>query len=105
MLITWALGNFSTVDELKEGIKKVKVFGYEQPQFKAIPPLHLNYTDANGNSVVVEYNDGKLEVYDNPYGILTNAPSFPWQVANLRNYIYMDVMPVSPSSTRRAFFE
>ena len=28
--------------------------------------------------------DGVMNVHDNPFGILTNEPSFPWQLANLR---------------------
>lgn len=43
--------------------------------------------DKKGNKLVLEPKDGKLVAYDNPYGVLTNAPEFPWHITNLKNYI------------------
>ena len=36
-------------------------------------------------------------IYDNPLGIMTNAPRFPWQLTNLRQYVGMSSeMPDPP---------
>jgi len=35
-------------------------------------------------------------VFDNPIGVLTNPPSFDWQQTNLRNYINLTAVNVSP---------
>jgi choloylglycine hydrolase len=86
---TWILGNFSSVDEVKIAITKVKVFGLYVPQMGIVPPSHIIVYDAKGGCIVVEYENGEPRIYDNPLGIMTNAPNFPWMVTNLRNYIGM----------------
>lgn len=89
LLGTWILGNFSTVEEVKEAIKKVRVFGMDIPQMGGVPPFHFAVYDAGGGAIVIEYDDGVLHVYDNPLGIMTNAPNFPWMMTNLRSYVGM----------------
>jgi choloylglycine hydrolase len=85
----WLLGNFSTVEEVKREVPKVKVFGYTDPGTSLSPTVHFVVYDAAGGCAVIEYEDGQCRIYDNPLGIMTNAPSFPWQLANLRQYIGM----------------
>jgi len=89
MFGAWVLGNFATVDELKQAIKGVKIFGYVVPALHMAPPGHGVIYDANGKCVVMEIGDGKVELYDNPLGVLTNAPNFPWHLNHLRQYIGM----------------
>lgn len=50
---------------------------------------HFFFMDASGATVVLEPKDGKLLAYENPYGVLTNTPEFPWHVTNLKNYIHL----------------
>jgi len=52
--------------------------------------LHVALHDAGGKNLVIEFIDGKANVYDNPLGVMTNRPDFPWQINNLRNYINLD---------------
>jgi choloylglycine hydrolase len=85
----WILGNFSTVDELKSAVAEIKVFGYVVPALHMAPPGHGIIYDASGKSVVMEFGDDKVHLYDNPLGILTNAPDFPWHVNHLRQFIGM----------------
>jgi choloylglycine hydrolase len=85
----WILGNFSTVDELKQAVAEVKIFGYVVPALGMAPPAHGIIYDASGKSVVMEFGDGRINLYDNPIGILTNAPNFPWHVNHLRQFIGM----------------
>ncbi len=86
-VITWALSNFSTVDEVREGLAGIKVGSVEFAAWKAVPPLHYVIHDASGNSLVIEYVGGKLNLYDNAIGVITNAPEFSWHQTNLRNYL------------------
>jgi penicillin V acylase-like amidase (Ntn superfamily) len=44
-----------------------------------------------GNSIVVEFTDGKVNIYDNPVGVMTNGPFFPWHLTNLQNYTFSNV--------------
>lgn len=89
MFTDWVLGNFANIQELKAGISKVKVFKYTDNINKMSPTLHFAIFDADGGSIVVEYENGECNVYENPLGIMTNAPRFPWHIANLRQYLAM----------------
>jgi len=91
MFCDWALGNFSTVEEVRNALPSVKVFiNYTDPTSKIDPTVHFIVYDAAGGCIVIEYNYGTYNVYDNPLGIMTNAPKFPWHVTNLRNFIGMN---------------
>ncbi len=51
--------------------------------------MHFFFTDNQGNGLVLEPKNGVLMAYDNPYGVLTNAPEFPWHTTNLKNYLHL----------------
>ncbi|MDD3471617.1 MAG: choloylglycine hydrolase family protein [Syntrophaceae bacterium] len=89
MMGPWLLGNFATVDEVKKAISEVKLFGYVVPALGMSPPGHAIIYDAQGKCIVLEVDEGRVHIYDNPLGILTNAPNFPWHVAHLRQFIGM----------------
>lgn len=86
-LVSWVLGNFSTVAEVRAGLAQVKVAGVELKDWGFIPPLHYIAVDANGDKVVIEYLKGKLYLYDAPLNTITNSPSYDWHTVNARNYI------------------
>jgi choloylglycine hydrolase len=94
LLGSWILGNFASVEEVRKQIEKVRVFGFYMAKMGMVVPLHAAVQDAAGGSIVIEYNNGKLQVFDNPLGVMTNAPDFPWMVTNARNYIGMS--PLNP---------
>lgn len=96
MFSDWVLGNFATVDELKAQVGKVKVFDYIDAAKKMNLTVHFAVYDAKGGSIVVEYENGLCNIYENPLGIMTNAPRFPWQIANLRQYLGMKPELPSP---------
>lgn len=88
----WILGRFETVAEVKKALPEVLVWGRELPALGGIPVLHLAVHDASGNSLVAEWIDGELHIYDNPLGVMTNEPPLPGQWANLRNYANLSPM-------------
>lgn len=85
-LVNWALSQFESVDQVREALNKVTVYGLDIPK-AGVQPLHWSIRDAKGGSIVIEYVKGQLVVYDNPVGVLTNAPNFDWHMTNLRNHI------------------
>lgn len=87
MVPDWILGRFETVAEVKAALPDVLVWGKELAGLGGVPVLHLAVHDAQGNSMVAEWIDGKLNIYDNPLGVMTNEPPLPGQWANLRNYV------------------
>ncbi|MBN9044806.1 MAG: choloylglycine hydrolase family protein [Rhizobiales bacterium] len=94
--LSWALTSFSTVEEVKQAIKSISVIDVKQADMGFVPPVHYTLHDATGASIVVEPIDGKLKVYDNPVGVMTNAPSFDWHLTNLRNYVKLTPDNVPP---------
>jgi len=88
----WILGSFQTVAEVKKALPEVLVWGRELPGLGSAPVLHLAVHDAQGNSMVAEWIDGKLNIYDNPLGVMTNEPPLPHHWANLRNYVNLSPM-------------
>ena len=60
------------------------------------PPFHYIVFDNTGASIVIEPIDGKLKVFDNRLGVLTNSPAFDWHITNLRNYIALNPRNVPP---------
>jgi len=95
----WILVQFETVAEVRAAITAGQVviaptvlegWGPEAP------PLHYAVYDKTGACIVIEPVDGKLKVYDNPLGVLTNSPTFDWHLTNLRNYIALNPRNVPP---------
>lgn len=94
----WILGNFSSVLEIKKALAKINIFGKPisiSGHKNLMFPLHAIITDAKGRSIVVEFVKGKMHVYDNKLGVLTNSPTFDWQLTNLKNYA--NLSPYAPA--------
>jgi penicillin V acylase-like amidase (Ntn superfamily) len=90
----WVLGNFKTVEEVKEAMRngQTEFWVPVSPLDPEAPlPLHYAINDKSGNSIVVEFTDGKVNIYDNPVGVMTNGPFFPWHLTNLQNYTFSNV--------------
>jgi choloylglycine hydrolase len=93
---SWILGNFKTAEEIKQAIKKVRIWGSVVPELGIVPPMHVAVHDAEGNNIVIEFIEGRVNVYDNPIGVMTNAPAFDWHLTNLRNYVNIDSRDAKP---------
>ncbi len=92
----WVLGQFATVAEVRDALPGVKVWADNSLQSGPTPPtIHFVFTDRSGASIVVEFVNGQRHIYDNVAGVLTNAPTYDWQVLNLRNYLNLSTMAVS----------
>ncbi len=100
-LAPWELGsyileNFANVAEVKANIGSVIVPSVVFKGWGFAPEVHYIVHDPTGSSIVLEYVDGKLNVYDNPLGVITNSPGFDWQMNNLRNYVNFSMTNVPP---------
>lgn len=84
--VTYALTNYSSVEELKERANKDTAIANTDSDSNF--PQHYVFQDSTGASVVVEPSlDGEYEIYDNPVGVFTNSPKFDWHLVNLENYL------------------
>jgi choloylglycine hydrolase len=84
---SYLLDNFATVDEIKKNVLDIIVADVVFAAWKFVPPVHYVATDATGKTIVIEYVGGKLDIHDDPLGVITNSPAFDWHMANLRNYV------------------
>ena len=92
----WILTNLASTDEVRKELPKVVVVDVPLKEFANMsPPIHFIITDAQGKTLVVEYAKGQLNMYDNPIGVLTNSPEFPWHLTNLRNYVGLQASSVN----------
>jgi len=92
----WVLGNFASVDEVRDALGSVRVWGEFVPQLGSFSPLHFAIHDASGKSLVVEYVGGQMHAYDNTVGVLTNSPTYDWHMQNLRNYVNLTAVNSAP---------
>ena len=75
------------VREVIEQARKLIIVKGEGEAAEMSSSMHFFFMDTKGEKVVLEPKDGKLACYENPYGVLTNSPEFPWHTTNLKNYI------------------
>jgi len=92
----WLLGNFATVEGVKANFDKVALVPTVVDAIGMPAPVHFVVHDASGKSVVIEPVNKTLKIYDDPLGVLTNAPTFDWHMTNLRNYVNLTVDNVPP---------
>lgn len=84
----YALGNCATIAEVRDLLEN-KAFLYIPQKLKDLLQLHYAFMDRSGRSIVVEYVGEAVQIYDNPVGVMTNAPAFPWHLENLNNYTHL----------------
>jgi len=96
-LPNFLLTQFATVNEVKSAMNRIVVVGTPLESWgNKTPPFHYIVYDKTGASVVIEPINGKLALYDNNLGVLTNSPNFDWHMTNLRQYINLTTKNPSP---------
>lgn len=82
-LVPMILGSCKNIDEVIEKVRSVVVVAID-PRASTV---HWRFADTSGRQVVLEITDGQARFYENRLGVLTNSPSFEWQMTNLNNYV------------------
>lgn len=84
--IPWVLGQCERVEEAEILLSRLQLT--EVPFSEALPPSPLHWMIADRErSVVVESAADGLHVYENPVGVLTNNPPFPFHLDHLKQYL------------------
>lgn len=92
----WMLGNFATINQVKAALANVRIVNTPLAELHNSKfPLHFFIFDKTGKAIVIEPLDGKLKVYDDPVGAITNSPPFTWHLINLNNYINLSASNVA----------
>ena len=88
-------------DSVSDAVKLLTNVNITPDSFSdALPasPLHWLIADKSSAVTVESVSDG-LKIYENPFGVMTNEPPFPYHTANIANY-----MPLCPSVPENRIF-
>ncbi len=96
-LFTYLLRKYEKVDEIRRFFSKAVLVNEPFSSSLPLAPLHYIFVDSQECLVLEQDKDG-LHLYENPYGVLTNSPSFFYQVENLRK-----LRGVGPSAPKDNF--
>lgn len=87
-IIPWVLGQCSNVQEARGLLEKTNIIKLAYNKELPLTALHFMISDKYETIVVEPLGDG-LHIYENPVKVLTNNPTFPCQLHNLNNYMYL----------------
>ena len=82
----WLLGSCRDIQEAKAALERINLTNISYNNTLPLTPLHWLVADNNG-AIVIESTKQGLEIYENPIGVLTNNPPFPYHIYNLSNYL------------------
>ena len=91
-LIPYLLGTCESLDEVRCVLENLNITSDSFSSELAPSPLHWIFAD-KGGSITVECTAGGLNVHENPVGVLTNEPSFDYQLMRLADYSNLDSFP------------
>ncbi len=85
-LIPWVLSRCATVEEARTILEQTNLVAIPFRSDIPIACLHWMIADACGALVLETAEDG-VRLYENPVGVLTNNPPFPFHLDHLRQYL------------------
>lgn len=88
--IPWIMGQCATVNDARELLDRINFLAEPFSPHFPMAQLHWIISDKNSSITVESVKDG-IFVYDNPVGVLTNNPPFPFQMFNLNNYMRLSI--------------
>lgn len=94
--IPWILGQCESVEEAKHLVEKTNLVNVNFSERLPLSPLHWMISDKK-HSIVAEPLESGLKVYDNPFEVLTNNPTFDYHSTNINNYMGLSTGPASNS--------
>lgn len=98
-LIPYVLANCRTAEDARAALSHTVLA--DLPFSDSLPnqPMHWIISDNKSSLVLETDNSGKLCIYDNPVGVMTNAPPFPQQSARLGHYRHLTPFPKLDADT------
>lgn len=88
-ICSWILTHYGSLDEIKEKLNQdVGVTNETGPMMGMSVPQHCVFVDETGRSIVVEPSvPNGFKIYENRLGVFTNAPTFDWQINNVKLWL------------------
>ena len=85
-LIPYLLGSCGSVADARETLYRTNVIHCNFSEDLPVSPLHWLISDRE-ESLVLECTKDGMKVYDNPFGVLTNNPTFDYHIMHLNQYM------------------
>merc|ERR1711872_973597 len=108
----WLLGNFATVQEVREALAKdtFPLVWERKLKLKDINPeytfeLHYSVIDKHGDGIVLEFTKEGRKMHKNTIGVMTNSPPYDWHMTNIRNHIQLSKFGRDPLILGQEKFE
>lgn len=92
-IIPWVLGQCATLQEARCLLENTHLIAIPYSPQVPLATLHWHIADKTG-SLVLECTKDGMHLYDNPLGVMTNNPPFPFQLQNACQY--MNLTPGTP---------
>lgn len=102
-LVSWALGNISSVKEFENEINNLNIMGVKNEILGKILPLHWIISDKTGETKCLEITSDGVNLYENRVGVMTNSPKFTWHLTNLSHF--NGLQPNEPSEKQYGNFK
>ena len=93
-VVHFILTQYASIDEVRKGMSKVRVVPVVEKALGIAVEAHFMVTDSEGKSIVIEFTDGEMIIFNNPLGVITNAPNFDWHMTNLRTYVNLSAVAI-----------
>lgn len=85
-LIPWLLGKYETVAQVRQALKDIEIVNIPYSDAFPLSPLHWIISDKE-ESITLESVAEGIKVYDNPVGVLTNNPPFPYHMYRIADFM------------------
>ena len=82
----WLLGQCASLAEARTLLSSTSIVNIPFSDDLPLTPMHWHIADQDG-SVALEVTRSGLQIHDNPVGVLTNNPTFDFQMTNLCQYM------------------
>ena len=96
-VIPYLLSQYSNVSDTVDALKNAVITRDDFSQELKSTPLHWMIADKERAVVLESVSDG-LKIYDNPTGVMTNSPPFPYHALRLCDYASL-----SPEHPKNSF--
>ena len=82
----YLLGICTSIKSVKKLLKKINIVNHSFSEELPLSPLHWMISDRE-QSITLECTKDGMKVYENPFGVLTNNPTFDYHIMNMNNYM------------------
>jgi Penicillin V acylase and related amidases len=84
--VAYVLGNFKNIHQVEVELSNITIVNINELFPNAYSLVHYIISDAYGENLIIEFIDHKMLVYKTKMGILTNQPTYDWQLTNQTFY-------------------